>query len=68
MKYIKKNIYKKTKKMWGKNYPKVGIGKIKIKTWLVCFYKCSLNLELMLCNWNLTKLVYTTLVSSNCRA
>ena len=27
----------------GKNDVKVGVGKMKIKTWFICFFKCSLN-------------------------
>ena len=50
------------------NDAKVGIGKMKTKTLFVLFsHACSI-LELMLCNRKLTKLVYQTLVSSNCRA
>ena len=40
MKYFEK---KKSLKKCGKNDVKVGVGKIKIKTWFVCFFKCSLN-------------------------
>ena len=34
---------KKIKIKCKKNYTKVGIGKMKTKTWFVCFFKCSLN-------------------------
>ena len=64
------DVNKQKKKLMGKaerNDVKVGFGKM--KTWNVCFFSnaCSI-LELMLCNWNFAKLVYLTLVSSNCRA
>ena len=36
MKYIYKKVHN--------NDPKVGIDKIKIKTWFVYFFKCPLNL------------------------
>ena len=38
------------------------------KTFLVLFSNAFLIFELMLCNRNFTKLVYQTLLSSNCRA
>ena len=50
------------------NHGKDGVGKMKTKTYFVVFSKARSILELMLCNWNLTKLVYQTLLSSDCRA
>ena len=47
---------------------KVGVCKMKTKTYFVVFSKACSILELMLCNQNLTKLVYQTLLSSDCRA
>ena len=41
---------------------------MKTKTYFVVFSKARSILELMLCNRNLTKLVYQTLLSSDCRA
>ena len=41
---------------------------MKTKTYLVVFSKARSILELMLCNRNLTKLVYQTLLGSDCRA
>ena len=38
------------------------------KTYYVVFSNACSILELMLCNWNLTKLVYQTLLSSDRRA
>ena len=40
-KYFKKKVNAKN----GKNDVKVGFGKMKIKTWNVCFFKCLLNLR-----------------------
>ena len=42
---LKYEILKKKKllKKCGKNDVKVGVGKMKIKTWFVRFFKCSLN-------------------------
>ena len=51
-----------------KNDVKVGIGQMKTKTFFVLFSNAHSILELLFCNLNLTKLVYQTLVSSNCRA
>ena len=51
-----------------KNNVKVGIGKMKTKTFFVLFSNARSILELMLCNRNLTKLVYQILLSSNYRA
>jgi hypothetical protein len=61
-------IFFEVKEKVPKKYFKVGIGKIKIKTYFVVFSKACSILELMLCNRNLTKLVYQTLLSSDCRA
>ena len=47
---------------------KVGVGKMKTKTYFVFFSNACSILELMFCNQNLTKLVYPTLLSSNCSA
>ena len=63
----------KKKKIWvdekvQKNYVKVGVGKMKTKTFFVVFSNARSILELMLCNQNLTKLVYPTLLSSDCKA
>ena len=33
----------KIKRKCGKNDLEVGIGKLKTKTWFVCFFKCSLS-------------------------
>ena len=41
---------------------------MKTKTYIVVFSKARSTLELMLCNRNLTNLVYQTLLSSDCRA
>ena len=49
----------------GKNYVKVGVGKMKTKTYFVIFPIGCSNLELMFCNQNLKKIVYPTLLSSN---
>ena len=65
MKYFEE---KKLLKKCGKNDVKVGVGKMKIKTYFVLFSNAHLILELMLCTPNLTKLVYPTLLSSDCRA
>ena len=63
------NILKK-KNYWksAENDVKVGVGKIKIKTWFVHFSNARSILELMLCNQNLAKLVHPTLLGSDCRA
>ena len=45
-----------------------GFGKMKTKTYFVVFSNARSGLELMLCNQNLTELVYQTLLSSDCRA
>ena len=58
----------KYKKKIQKNDLKVGIGKMKIKHGLLIFSNARSINELMLCNQNLTKLLYPTLLSSNCRA
>ena len=50
------------------NLGKDGVGKMKTKTYFVVFSNACSILELMLCNRNLTKLVYQTLLSSDCRA
>ena len=53
-----------------KSYVKIRVCKINTKkTFFVVLFSnaCSI-LELFLCNQNLTKLVYPTLLSSNCRA
>ena len=50
----------------GKNDVKVGVGKMKTKTYFVIFSNVCSILELMFCNQNLTKLVYQTLLSSDC--
>ena len=44
-----------------KNYVKVGVGIRKTKTFFVLFLNALSILELMLCNQNLTKLVYQNL-------
>ena len=46
---------KKNNRKCGKKYFKVGIGKMKTKTWFVCFFEMLAQL-------------YPTLLSSNCRA
>ena len=51
-----------------KNYVKVGVGKMKTKTFFVVISNARSILELMLCNPNLTNLVYQTLLSSDFRA
>ena len=63
------NILKQgTENVW-KNDVKVGVGKIKdTKHGLFVFSNARSILELMLCNQNLAKLVYPTLLSSHCRA
>jgi hypothetical protein len=60
-------IFFEVKKKVQKKYFKVGIGQM--ETTLFCPFSnaCSI-FELMLCNRNITKLVYVTLLSSNCRA
>ena len=50
-----------------KNYVEVGVGNMKIKTYFVIFSTSRSILELMLCNPNLTKLLYPTLCL-DCRA
>ena len=65
MKYFEE---KKFLKKCGKNYVKGGVGKMKIKTWFVCFSNARSILELMVCNQNLAKLVNPALLSSDCRA
>ena len=47
---------------------KVRAGKMKAKIFLVLFSNARSILELMLCNQKLTKLLFQTLLSSNCRA
>ena len=61
-------IFLKLKRKCKNNYVKVGIGKMRTKTLFVLFSKACSILKLMLCNQNLTKLVYQTLFSSSCRA
>ena len=56
MKYLR---VKNTEKVW-KNDVKVGVGKMKIKTYFVLFSNACSILELILCNPNLLKLVYPT--------
>ena len=51
-----------------KNDVKVGVGKMKTKTYFVIFSNAPSIFELMRCNQNLLKLVYPTLLSSDCRA
>ena len=51
-----------------KNDVKVGVGKMKTKTYFVVFSNAHSILELMLCNRNLTKLDILTLLSSDCKA
>ena len=58
----------KLKKKKQKKYFNVGIGKMKTKTLFVLFSNARSILELMLCNRNLTKLGYQTLLSSNGKA
>ena len=58
-------------KVWEKvqkKYFKVGIGKVETKLFFVLFSNACSILKLKLCNQNITKLVYETLLSSNCRA
>ena len=50
-----------------KKYFKFQLAKWRQKHGLFVFFKYSLNLKLMLCNRNLAKLVYPTLLR-NCRA
>ena len=65
MKYFeKKTLLKKSRK----NDVKVGVGNMKIKTFVVLFLNARLISKLMLCNQNLPKLVYPTLLSLNCSA
>ena len=65
MKYFeKKSLLKK----FGRNDVKVGVGKMKIKHGLFVFSNARSSLELMLCNQNLAKLVYPTLLSSDCKS
>ena len=59
------NFFFRLRRKCKKNHGKDGVCKMKTKTY---FSKAHSILELMLCNWNLTKLVYETLVSSDCRA
>ena len=61
MKYLKKSLRESAEK----NYVKVGVCKLKIKTYFVIFSNACLMLELLFCNRNVTKLVYPTLLSSN---
>ena len=63
-----KLFFFESKRESAKKYFKVGNGKIKKKTFFVLFLNACSILELMLCNQNLTKLVYQTLLSSNCWA
>ena len=51
-----------------KNAIIVGVGRMKTKTICVLFSNARSILELMLCNWNLTSLVYQTLLSFDSRA
>ena len=51
---------KEVKEKVQQNYLKVGIGKMKTKTFFVLFTNARSILEVMLCHWNLTKLVYQT--------
>ena len=53
---------------WIKNYVKVGVGKMKAKIYFVIFSNVCSILKPMLCNRNVKKLVYPTLLSSNCSA
>ena len=64
IKYLKKKSREKTEK----NDVKFGVGKMKIKTYVVVFSNPRSTLELMICNQNLTKLDILTLLSFNCRA
>ena len=65
MKYIQKNY----EKVWEKkNDVKVGVAKMRTKTFFFILLNARWILKLMLCNWNLTKLVYLTLLSFDCRA
>ena len=50
-----------------KNDGNDGVGKIRTKTYFIVFLNVRSILDLMLCNQNLTKLVYQTLLSSDCR-
>ena len=61
-------IFLKVKGKVQKKYFKVENGKMKTKTFFGLFFNARSILELMLCNRNLTKLVYQTLVGSICRA
>ena len=45
-----------------KNYVKVGIGIMKTKTYVVLFFKCSLNFEANALQLELTKVRISTLV------
>ena len=57
-----KYIFFEVKEKVPKNYVKAGIVKMKTKKYLVLFSNALLILKLMLCNRNLTKLVYQTLL------
>ena len=60
----KKNLKRKC----GKMILKLELAKWRLKHGLLVFPNARSILELMLCNRNLTKLVYPTLLSSDCRA
>ena len=63
-----KIFFLKFRRKCKKNHSKDGVGEMKTKTYFVVSSKACSILELMLCNRNLTKLVYQTLLSSDCRA
>ena len=63
-----KLFFLKLRRNCTKNDVKDGVGKRKTKTYFVVFSNAFSILELMLCNTNLTKLVYQTLLSSDGRA
>ena len=60
-------IFFEVKEKVPKKYFKAGNDKMKSKTFFCPFSNARSILELMLCNRNLTKLVYQTLLSSNGR-
>ena len=51
-----------------KNHGKDGVGKMKTKTYFIVFSNARSIFKLMLCNLNLTKLVYQTFLSLYCKA
>ena len=59
---------KKVKEKVRKKDPKVGICKMKTKKLFVRFFKCSLNFRPHALQSEPKKLVYSSLLSSDCRA